>query len=144
MTGNPDQDRLRRRPFLERKTIAFERYLDKEDEFSYANAHSNVVTNLGKASRYFCADCKCRAVDWSYDFNDLEELVDYGGLFYSSDIGHYVPRCKKCHMEFDNVSKIQKPIQPSCEHSMYITFDSILEYKWLFCNPCGFYRRFLK
>ncbi len=74
---------------------------------SYSGAHGQVRASRGPASDKRCVDCGERAQDWSYDHQDLFELV---GLerpegeprVYSSRVYRYAPRCRRCHVLFDD------------------------------------------
>lgn len=68
---------------------------------SYGAAHWRVRRDKGRASDHHCADCESRAAHWSYDHADPDEIISAGGLPYSGDSDHYVPRCVSCHKRFD-------------------------------------------
>jgi hypothetical protein len=62
----------------------------------YAQAHEAVFEARGKASDYPCAKCGGPARDWSYDYQDPEQLVEDRHP-YSLDVDHYLPMCRLCH-----------------------------------------------
>lgn len=69
---------------------------------AYCTAHDRCRSDRGKASDHTCVDCGKQAHDWSYNHDDPNECVDEGtGAPYSTDPGHYSPRCMRCHRIFD-------------------------------------------
>jgi len=126
----------------EKEAVKFVNSFGKKDRF-YEKMHAKIVAEFGVARNYLCVDCKSRAMEWSYDNNDPEELISDNGLFYSLDTKHYVPRCRRCHKDFDVACKFQERIKTHCKHNLYIPFNTNTNYVFRFCNSCGFYRRFL-
>ena len=54
--------------------------------------HKRLYREMGKASNYKCVDCGKKAKDWS-----LKK-----GKKYSDSFDDYEPRCRKCHIKYDN------------------------------------------
>lgn len=79
-------------------------------EATYKSAHARLYRERGKAKYYGCVDCSAPATDWSYDGTDPDEqteLVDFprgrrGIATFSGKPEHYSPRCRACHIKFDN------------------------------------------
>lgn len=77
-------------------------------DLSYNSAHMRTKKLRGSASSFKCVGCDSRAQDWS--LNDLENPNHLEGpnpgtpgmlLRYSLDPMDYVPRCRKCHRNYD-------------------------------------------
>lgn len=72
---------------------------------SYRSAHARVYRAKGSASRQMCLDCGEQARHWSYTHNDPDAIVStegvWKGVVYSLNPDFYVPRCVKCHKDFD-------------------------------------------
>ena len=71
---------------------------------TYSGAHKRVRYVKGPASDHDCVSCGSHALDWAYDHTDPDELVGSNGRTmcgYSTDPGHYVPMCRRCHRAFD-------------------------------------------
>lgn len=64
---------------------------------SYGYIHELLAEFYGRASEYDCVNCSRPAVDWSYQHG-----TD------SSDINNYEPRCRSCHMLYDNPTQGSK------------------------------------
>ena len=63
---------------------------------AYSTAHSAVEIEFGKASDYSCVDCGKPAQEWA--FNGKEPRVQgKNGLWFSTDINNYDPKCRPCH-----------------------------------------------
>lgn len=74
-------------------------------QLTYSGAHSRVRTIRGPASLYPCTDCSRPAAHWSYNHTDPAELIagpEEDCRPYSTNPGHYRPRCNSCHVIFDN------------------------------------------
>jgi hypothetical protein len=72
---------------------------------TYQGAHSRVRNLRGRANSRKCVDCGNRALHWSYDHADPDEVAEpaeLGGKRYSAKPEHYEPRCSSCHVLFDN------------------------------------------
>ena len=78
----------------------------------YRAAHARVVAARGRASSYSCVgDCGRPAVDWAYDNDDPDEVIDTVGgkpLRYGLDSDHYQPMCRQCHQRFDHAQRAQR------------------------------------
>jgi hypothetical protein len=77
--------------------------LRDEESGSYAGAHFRVARVKGPARDCTCAMCLAPAAEWAYDHDDPDELRDDHGVF-SLDPAHYMPLCKRCHYQFDQVA----------------------------------------
>jgi hypothetical protein len=73
----------------------------RKEVVNYMSAHLRLYKALGSASTYPCVDCGGAAAHWSYDNEDPDELVDPRGRRYSVAVGHYHPRCERCHGAYD-------------------------------------------
>lgn len=75
----------------------------KADEVGYRGLHQRIHRERGAASQYTCVDCGRQAQEWSYDYQDSNEVREKGGyqLLYSPNVDHYDPRCTICHKAFD-------------------------------------------
>lgn len=76
----------------------------KGDQAGYAAIHDRIRRLRGTASNHRCVDCDCPAMDWSYTYQDPNELIaQWCGrpTPYSADPAFYVPRCKSCHKIHD-------------------------------------------
>jgi hypothetical protein len=72
---------------------------------TYSGAHMRVRRERGLAGDYTCIDCGQQAAEWSYDGRDPNALIGTAqaeGKPFSTDPEHYVPRCKPCHLRYDN------------------------------------------
>lgn len=67
---------------------------------SYAAIHQRLRKVRGSARNFSCASCGAPARHWSYDHADPDERTSDDGP-YSTDLGHYVPRCVPCHKRYD-------------------------------------------
>lgn len=70
----------------------------------YGAIHMRLTRQRGPASNHPCALCGRTARDWAYDHNDQNEITTewYGyTVAYSTDLDHYRPLCKPCHLRFD-------------------------------------------
>lgn len=68
---------------------------------TYKAAHARIRREAGSASLYFC-ECGEQAREWSYNYNDPDELLDADtGLKYSLHRESYTPRCAPCHRRMD-------------------------------------------
>lgn len=74
----------------------------------YTAAHLRVRMVLGPARLRSCVDCGEAAVQWSYDNADPREMIGRAGCRYSHDLGHYVARCRTCHIRFDREARIAR------------------------------------
>jgi hypothetical protein len=80
----------------------------KGDDVGYNAMHARVRTRLGSAREQRCVDCDGAASGWSYDHADPDEKTGLAmGVErqFSTDITHYVPRCKRCHSLFDHAHR---------------------------------------
>lgn len=75
------------------------------DEVGYRAMHNRVAKACGKASNYRCVDCDAAANQWSYSHSDPNEKIDSRNIKYSTDIGHYRPRCYSCHVKLDGTPR---------------------------------------
>lgn len=76
------------------------------DEPTYAGVHLRLARWRGSASSHPCAHCEGPSEDWAYDGLDPDERVDaMNGLTYSTDVGHYIPLCRKCHRKHDGARR---------------------------------------
>ena len=77
----------------------------RTDAPGYSGAHGRVRSLRGSASAHRCVDCGGPASHWSYNHDDLDELVEQvrGGytVAYSTDPQHYSSRCVPCHKRYD-------------------------------------------
>lgn len=80
----------------------------KGDGVSYTSAHERVMRLRGKASGHQCCDCEGQAAEWSYNHQGLVELSasfmwegKLREVKYSGEPADYEPRCKSCHIKFD-------------------------------------------
>lgn len=72
------------------------------DQVGYSAVHERLNRSRGPASRYLCVECGSPAHDWAYDHSDPSVKIDRRlDRWYSTDVGHYQPMCKKCHRRFD-------------------------------------------
>lgn len=78
----------------------------KGDDVGYLGAHDRLRAAHGKASDHFCADCGGRAADWSYTYGAPGEMHSSRGYPYTTDMSYYVPRCKTCHIRFDQAHRL--------------------------------------
>lgn len=77
------------------------------DLVGYQAVHLRLKALRGKASDQFCG-CGQRATDWAYDHSDPGEKTElkYGFYMpYSTDLDHYRPMCRSCHVGFDRDHK---------------------------------------
>ena len=74
------------------------------NDITYTAAHLRLAKLKGSAAGHRCADCSARAVHWSYDHRDPDEITRPGSRPYSFSTKpeHYQPRCSSCHVNFDN------------------------------------------
>lgn len=72
----------------------------KGDECGYHAVHKRLASHRGPARDFDCADCGGPAHQWSYDHSDPDERVSKDGP-YSTDLDHYSPRCRSCHVRLD-------------------------------------------
>lgn len=75
----------------------------KADDVGYGGLHQRLYRARGAASQHSCVDCGRQAREWSYDYQDPNEVRQEGGyqLLYSPNVDHYDPRCTVCHKAFD-------------------------------------------
>lgn len=74
----------------------------------YYGMHKRLKKN--PAWRHLCVDCGKLAMDWSYIGDDPDELTEWVNknrpkptlAKYSVDMKYYQPRCRSCHLKFDN------------------------------------------
>lgn len=78
------------------------------DQVTYIGAHFRVQRARGSATLHDCIDCYAPAADWSYNHDDPHELRDGRGYPYSADPEQYDPRCKSCHIRFDNRARARR------------------------------------
>lgn len=74
-------------------------------QVKYRSAHDRVRKARGLASDYACVDCGGSAIQWSYDHQDPDELIepdDPKRKPYSANPEHYEPRCRPCHWRKDH------------------------------------------
>lgn len=76
----------------------------------YRSAHARVERRRGKASQFPCVDCDQPAREWSYRGGADNEQYEYlnantpwreGEIAFSSNPDDYDPRCKPCHIKYD-------------------------------------------
>lgn len=88
-----------------------------KDFVTYRSAHSRITKARGRARDHSCVDCRSPAAEWSYDYSDPNEWVEWHRtsgrerpslLRYSGDPAHYSPRCKLCHSAFDRGRDVQQ------------------------------------
>lgn len=78
------------------------REVPRREVVTYEGAHDRVRALNGSASTHPCIDCGLPASDWSYDGRDPQELRGgRGRCRYSLNPAHYDPRCRACHLRFD-------------------------------------------
>jgi len=65
-------------------------HLWKGNDIGYLMKHLRIIDLKGKALEYICIDCGKQAEDWS----NKDHL-------YSNNLDDYIPRCRKCHCEYD-------------------------------------------
>lgn len=75
----------------------------KGDNVVYRSLHTRLTRERGHAASHQCVDCGDQANDWSYDNADPDEKVSPEGMAYSTDLSRYAPRCRRCHLTFDEV-----------------------------------------
>lgn len=84
-----------------------------EPHIGYRAAHQR---QQSPAYLYDCVDCGAGAQEWSYDHADPDELYATDaanlGAPYSLDPGHYVPRCKPCHIRWDKSNARRRRGEP--------------------------------
>jgi len=76
----------------------------KGDVPTFASVHKKLGRTRGAARNFSCADCGGRAVEWSYNHRDPDEITGRIGasvVLYSLDLANYDPRCRSCHRKFD-------------------------------------------
>lgn len=88
-----------------REAVSRSRKADLHEVVGYTAAHGRVKVLHGLAGIHLCVDCFGSAMDWSYDHEDPNELVDARGRPYSMNPSHYWPRCRSCHTNFDSAVK---------------------------------------
>lgn len=70
----------------------------KGDDAGRSNKHARIRSQRGKASEYDCVDCGDQALDWSRRKDgDCNNIWDHD------------PRCRRCHMEYDEDERWGKP-----------------------------------
>lgn len=75
---------------------------DEADAGCYQIAHSELRQHRGNADQHTCVDCTAPAQEWSYDYNDPDEVRCSSGTRYSLNPDHYQPRCTSCHRTRDH------------------------------------------
>lgn len=81
---------------------------------TYTAMHQRVRAARGRARIHACIDCGATAAHWSYNRSDPQERSSEFGP-YSIDIAQYVPRCVKCHKQFDMQAIRSSRVQVSPE-----------------------------
>lgn len=74
---------------------------DSSHTISYRGAHRRVEAAFGSARMQSCVECGESALEWSYDHEDPEEVLDERGIPYSVTPSFYRPMCISCHRNFD-------------------------------------------
>lgn len=82
-------------------SIHFGRARNRGTAISYTDMHCNVRNQRGHARHHPCTDCGNPAAEWSYDYQDPDEVRADTGTRFSLNVDHYVPRCKPCHQATD-------------------------------------------
>jgi hypothetical protein len=80
----------------------------KGDSVGYSALHNRIYKTLGKASEHPCVDCGQVAQEWSLSWqrvpsSQLKQQVGgpWDGLFYSTDVYDYDPRCIRDARRYD-------------------------------------------
>jgi hypothetical protein len=83
---------------------------------SYQAVHLALNTQRGRARNHVCVDCGGPAREWSYDYNDPDEIRSESGTRYSLDIDRYQPRCVSCHRTRDHQERAEelRASAPNC------------------------------
>lgn len=79
---------------------------------SYIGVHARLRRRRGRAAEFRCVGCGDRALDWSYDNADPDELTDAAGRRYSTDLARYQPRCAQCHSSYDSAARRYVTAEP--------------------------------
>ena len=90
----------------EYKKIAYPE--ERNTEFpSYNAVHLRIKSKLGTAKEYLCVVCDNQASDWACIANKNAKGVNDGKpVMYSYNMDDYLPMCRPCHNQFDNVGRI--------------------------------------
>lgn len=67
----------------------------------YYSAHDRVERARGLAKTHRCVGCGGQGREWSYNYDDPDELFDEKSRPYSLSPSFYSPRCVPCHRNFD-------------------------------------------
>jgi hypothetical protein len=72
------------------------------DAVEYAAVHRRLQVDRGPATEHPCIDCGGAASDWAYQHSDpAERRCPTTGLLYTTDLQHYAPMCRSCHLRLD-------------------------------------------
>ena len=77
----------------------------KGDNIGYGSMHTRLRDNRGRAGDSQCVDCGGSASDWSYVGgcpSERYQAVNGYEVAYCPHLDCYVPRCKRCHKNYDN------------------------------------------
>lgn len=81
----------------------------RQEEVTYIGMHKRVVREKGPACTHKCVDCDKQAKDWSYNNNGSKKrYAENNGktIEYSLDANDYDPRCRACHLKFDQPLRV--------------------------------------
>lgn len=91
-------------------TLGRARAMDKPA--TYAAIHMRLMRARGAASAHQCVDCGQPAKDWSlrWDAEETFTAVAAGRsgrseCLVSADLDDYEPRCRKCHVAYDKLTR---------------------------------------
>jgi len=71
-------------------------------DIGYTGMHDRVRKVRGSATLQSCIDCGDEAMDWSCRRDVPHKISTADGLYYSTDIDAYDPRCRPCHKVYDH------------------------------------------
>jgi len=98
-----------------------------QEKAAYWARHDQVRKVRGTANRHLCIDCGEQARDWSQIHGTSGDLAD-----------HYQPRCRSCHMKYDDLTNLGDYMLPGREMSegerVRLTGLARVKYQ---CNECG-------
>lgn len=73
----------------------------RRTDIGYEAAHRRVYRIHGRAIEHPCFYCGLPALQWAYDHDDPDEMVNKRGNRYSANPEHYKPLCFNCHSYLD-------------------------------------------
>ena len=78
-------------------------FIYKWGEGLYAPMHALLARQMGSARTFPCVECGTQADEWSYNYDDPDEITDetHSGCVFSRKLESYSPRCIPCHRKFD-------------------------------------------